>query len=132
MHHIFDNLYSLALRYISSDNEQKISANRLSSCLVNVRAIIHHFAPKIDAWSQENNKSSLTEEEVLEVIRGNYETLTLKLMEGLDSYARYCEQPTESLFFTQLVRGITCRVKSSINITNLQQLSVLEEFSTIT
>lgn len=132
VHHIFDNLYSLALRYISSDNEQKISANKLSSCLVNVRAIIHHFAPKIDSWSHENNKGSLTEEEVLEVIRGNYETLTLKLMEGLDSYARYCEQPQEGSFFTQLVRGITNRVRGNINISNLQQLSVLEEFSTIT
>ena len=97
-----------------------------------MRSIIHHFAPKIDAWSLEYNKSSLTEEEVLDVIRGNYETLTLKLMEGLDMYGRYCEQPTEATFFTQLVRGITCRVKNSINITNLQQLSVLEEFSTIT
>lgn len=132
VHQIFDNLYSLALRYISSDNELKVSANKLSSCLVNVRAIIHHFAPKIDNWSQENGKSSLTETEVLDVIRGNYETLTLKLMEGLDSYARYCEQPQEGSFFTQLVRGIIHRVRGSINIANLQQSSVLEEFSTIT
>ena len=29
VHHIFDNLYSLALRYISSDNQHKVVANRL-------------------------------------------------------------------------------------------------------
>lgn len=132
VHQIFDNLYSLALRYISSDNELKTSANKLSSSLVNVRAIIHHFAPKIDTYTQKHNKSSLTEDEVLEVIRGNYETLTLKLMEGLDSYPKYSEQPNETSFFTQLIRGITNRVRRNIHVTNLQQLSVLQEFSTIT
>lgn len=41
------------------------------------------------------------------MIRGNYETLTLKLMEGLDSYPKYSEQPNETSFFTQLV----CKVE---------------------
>lgn len=133
MHQIFDNTYTLSLRYISSDSSDlKSSATKLSSCLVNVRAIIHHFSPKIDTWSQEYGKSSLSEEEVLEVIRGNYETLTLKLMEGLDSYTKYAEHPTESPFFAQLIRKIVQRVRSSINVTDLQQLSVLKEFSSIT
>jgi len=132
VHQIFDNLYSLALRYISSDSDMKASAHKLSSCLVNVRAIIHHFSPKIDLYSQETNKSALTEDEVLEVIRGNYETLTLKLLEGLDTHQKYCEQPNESPFFTQLLRSITENVRTKINVSNLQQLSILQEFSTIT
>eukprot|EP00111_Clytia_hemisphaerica_P009971 TCONS_00029172-protein len=132
VHQIFDNLYTLALRYISSDViELKSSATKLSSCLVNVRAIIHHFTPKIDAWSTENGKTSLSEDEVLEVIRGNYETLTLKLMEGLDSYSKYSEHPTETPFFSQLIRKIIQRIRDCINIKDLQQLSVLKEFSTI-
>uniref|UniRef100_A0A7M5X7Y6 Armadillo-like helical domain-containing protein n=1 Tax=Clytia hemisphaerica TaxID=252671 RepID=A0A7M5X7Y6_9CNID len=132
VHQIFDNLYTLALRYISSDvSELKSSATKLSSCLVNVRAIIHHFTPKIDAWSTENGKTSLSEDEVLEVIRGNYETLTLKLMEGLDSYSKYSEHPTETPFFSQLIRKIIQRIRDCINIKDLQQLSVLKEFSTI-
>lgn len=40
---------------------------------------------------------------MLEVIRGNYDTLTLKLQENLDNYEKYVEKPKESSFFTQLV-----------------------------
>ena len=132
VHQIFDNLYSVAMRYVSGESEMKASATKLSSCLVNVRAIIHHFAPKIDSWSVKNSKSALTEEEVLEVIRCNYETLTLKLMESLDTYVKYSELPNEASFFTSLVRTIISRVRGSITVSDLQQLSVLQEFSSIT
>ncbi len=40
---------------------------------------------------------------VLEVVRGNYDTLTLKLQDNLDQYQRYEEKPKESAFFTNLV-----------------------------
>ena len=41
--------------------------------------------------------------QVLEVVRSNYDTLTLKLQESLDQYPRYEEKPKETAFFTQLV-----------------------------
>ena len=41
--------------------------------------------------------------QVLEVIRSNYDTLTLKLQENLDHYDKYAEKPREAAFFTQLV-----------------------------
>ena len=41
---------------------------------------------------------------VLEVVRNNYDTLTLKLQDNLDHYEKYSERPRESTFFTQLVR----------------------------
>lgn len=41
--------------------------------------------------------------QVHDVIRGNYDTLTLKLQENLDNYEKYVEKPKESSFFTQLV-----------------------------
>ena len=37
------------------------------------------------------------------MIRSNYDTLTLKLMESLDTYEKYTEKPKEQAFFTQLV-----------------------------
>lgn len=42
--------------------------------------------------------------QVLEVVRSNYDTLTLKLQDGLDQFERYSEQPKEVAFFKELVR----------------------------
>ncbi|XP_028403194.1 armadillo-like helical domain-containing protein 3 [Dendronephthya gigantea] len=136
VHQIFDNLYSMALRYSSSTNgnenkHSKHSANTLAGSLVNIRAIINHFSPKIDSWAAVNHLSSMTSEQVLDVIRGNYDTLTLKLQDNLDNYEKYVEKPKESSFFTQLVRGITADVRESIAVTNLEQFSLLQEFSSI-
>jgi len=131
VHQIFDNLYLFALRYSSSDCEWKSTATRLVNSLVNLKAIINHFKPKIDSWTSVHNATSLTEEQVLSVIRGNYDTLTLKLIESLESYQKYTEAPKETAFFTQLTRSITNRVRDSIAIHDLQQMSVLKEFSTI-
>ena len=150
-------LFLKALRYTTNDGQWKESAVRLTNTLVNIRAIINHFAPKVDQWAAANHLSSLTEEQVshkfyilcsstmnfmcsvvfingyvfkqslrvirvysfsfvvvkctfkclflqvLEVVRGNYDTLTLKLQDNLDQYLRYEEKPKETAFFTQLV-----------------------------
>ena len=67
------------------------------------RSILSHFTPKIDAWSAANHVSSLTEQQVLEIVRSNYETLTLKLEDDLDQYERYVEKPVEVNYFSALV-----------------------------
>jgi len=41
---------------------------------------------------------------VLEIVRGNYDSLTLKMQDSLDQFERYSEKPKESTFFSQLVR----------------------------
>lgn len=69
----------------------------------NIKSIINHFTPKIDAWSTANHVSSLTEEQVLEIVRTNYDSLTLKLEDDLDQYDRYNENPNETNFFATLV-----------------------------
>lgn len=45
--------------------------------------------------------------QVLEVVRSNYDTLTLKLQDGLDQYERYSEQHKEATFFKELVSAFT-------------------------
>lgn len=40
---------------------------------------------------------------VLDVVRANYDSLTLKLQDSLDQYERYSEKPRENAFFTNLV-----------------------------
>lgn len=49
--------------------------------------------------------------QVLEVVRSNYDTLTLKLQDGLDQYERYSEQHKEAAFFKELV---SCRINGSV------------------
>lgn len=131
MHQVFDGMYSMALRYTSGEVQWKESAAKLTNHLVNVRAIINHFAPKIDSWSASNRVSALTEEQVLEVVRCNYDTLTLKLHDNLDQYERYSEKPKESAFFLLMVRHVVLDFRNRFDSTNLVHDCVLKELSTI-
>ncbi|KAJ8789441.1 hypothetical protein J1605_021968 [Eschrichtius robustus] len=68
---------------------------------------------------------------VLEVVRANYDTLTLKLQDGLDQYERYSEQHKEAAFFKELVRSISTNVRRNLAFHTLSQEVLLKEFSTI-
>ncbi|CAI9732858.1 Hypothetical predicted protein [Octopus vulgaris] len=132
MHQVFDNVYSMALRYTTNEGEWKDSAAKLKNHLGNIRAIINHFSPKVDSWAAQNHLSSLTEKQVLEVVQSNYDTLTLKLQDSLDQFDRYSEKPREAAFFTQLVRSITCDVrKSGTNLAPIQQENLLYQYPMI-
>nr|CAB3223158.1 UPF0668 protein C10orf76 homolog [Phallusia mammillata] len=113
MAQVFDNLHSAVLRYVNHP-EYKEFASRLNNATVNIRAIIHHFRPKIDKWSKDNNLTTLTEEEVLEVVRNNYDSLTLRLQDNLDHFERYSERPKETSYFSDLVRSIVQGYKKAL------------------
>jgi hypothetical protein len=63
------------------------SANKLTTSLINIRAIISHFGPKIDAWSAVHREQTLSPENVLAVVRDNYDTLTLKLQARCEGWS---------------------------------------------
>ncbi|RZF43949.1 hypothetical protein LSTR_LSTR006757 [Laodelphax striatellus] len=132
MHQVFDNIYSVAFRYSTIEGEYKDTALRLTNSLINVRAIISHFTPKIDAWLANQGLSTPSESEILEVVRQNYDSLTLKLQDSLDQYERYSEYPRHASFFTAMVRSVVNDTRQSIDFTTLDLQSVLLEFSTIT
>ncbi|RWS27295.1 UPF0668 protein C10orf76-like protein, partial [Leptotrombidium deliense] len=108
MHTIFDNLYAFALRHSSTEGATyRETAARLANSLINIKAIIAHFNSKIDTWSAANQVFPLTEEQVLEVIRNNYDTLTLKLQDGLDLYETYsADRPSEAQYFVNVVKSM--------------------------
>merc|ERR1719402_159258 len=130
-HQTFDNLYSMALRYSTSGGENKDNAMKLTNCLVNVRAITSHFQPRIDAWLATEHLSTPTEDQILEVVRANYDSLTLKLQDSLDQYEHYVESPTYTGFFTTLVRSIVSDTRQSIVLDDLDLQDVLNNFSSI-
>ena len=49
-----------AVRHVEEDGVYKDTANRLITSLVNIRAIVNHFTPKIDSWSASHQVASLT------------------------------------------------------------------------
>ncbi|XP_076069430.1 armadillo-like helical domain-containing protein 3 isoform X1 [Oratosquilla oratoria] len=129
MHQVFENLYSMSLRYSRTDGDYKESAQKLTNCLGNVRLIINHFTPKLDKWSQEHGVATLTEEQVLEVVRNNYESLTLKLHDSLDQFEKYSEKPRHANFFANMVRSILSDTRQGIDFSAFENLSILQELS---
>uniref|UniRef100_A0A3B5B249 Armadillo like helical domain containing 3 n=1 Tax=Stegastes partitus TaxID=144197 RepID=A0A3B5B249_9TELE len=120
MHQVFDNLYCMVLRVSTNTGQWKEAASKVTHALVNVRAIINHFNPKIESYAAVNHISQLSEEQVLEVVRSNYDTLTLKLQDGLDQFERYSEQPKEAAFFKELVRRREGRVLGGVSCSLLR------------
>ncbi|XP_059904257.1 armadillo-like helical domain-containing protein 3 [Gadus macrocephalus] len=64
MHQVFDNLYCMVLRVSTNTGQWKEPASKVTHSLVNVRAIINHFNPKIESYAAVNHISQLSEEQV--------------------------------------------------------------------
>ena len=113
--------------------QKQDSAVKLTNYLVNIRAITAHFNPKIDAWLAQQQLSTPSEDQILEVVKANYDSLTLKLQDGLDQYEQYAESPRHSSFFAgQVVRGVVADTRQHVIVLNdLELQAVLQDFSTI-
>lgn len=98
-----------------ADCEYKDDVMKLMSSLVNILAIIKHFQNKIKDWLAEQNLSTPSEEQVLEVVRRNYD-LTLKLQDSLDHYERYVERPKHNQFFTNMVREVVLDTRKQVYV----------------
>lgn len=113
------------------DGDFKEDALKLNNTLFNVRAIIKHFNPKIEQWLAFNNLSTPTEEQILEIVKKNYDSLTLKLQDSLDHYERYTEKPHYSSFFTNMVKTILSDTRSNISCSLLNFSNIASEYSVI-
>lgn len=88
-------------------NDFKESATRLTHSLINVKAIIAHFNAKIEAYSSQNQIVTLSEDQVLEVVRNNYDSLTLKIQDNIDQFEPYDPSKTSEFeFLTKLLSSI--------------------------
>lgn len=100
-----------------SDCEYKDDVLKLMSSLVNILAIVKHFQNKIKDWLACQGLSTPTEEQVLDVVRKNYD-LTLKLQDSLDHYERYVERPKHIQFFTSMVRDVVLDTRKQVYVRN--------------
>uniref|UniRef100_A0A8D2ZZ04 Armadillo-like helical domain-containing protein n=1 Tax=Scophthalmus maximus TaxID=52904 RepID=A0A8D2ZZ04_SCOMX len=64
MHQVFDNLYCMVLRVSTNTGQWKEAASKVTHALINVRAIVNHFNPKIESYAAVNHISQLSEEQV--------------------------------------------------------------------
>ncbi|KAK4881781.1 hypothetical protein RN001_005100 [Aquatica leii] len=131
MHQVFDNVYSMGLRYSTGDGEFKDNAQKLNNSLINIRAIIKHFSPKIEQWLTAQSLSTPSEDQILDVVRKNYDSLTLKLQDSLDQYERYSEKPKHTTFFINMLRSVVSDTRQNIDFASVNLNLILQDFSTI-
>lgn len=131
MHQVFDNIYSMALRYSMGEGDFKEDALKLNNALFNVRAIIKHFNPKIEQWLASANLSTPSEEQILDIVKKNYDSLTLKLQDLLDHYERYTEKPHYTGFFTNMVKSILCDTRNNFSCSLLNFSNITSEYPTL-
>ena len=81
----------------------------------NIKTITVHFRTKINKWAQKHPEKGLTPNEVTNVIRNNYESLKLTLLDNLDSYLPFSEN-SESAFLKQILKTLIFDFKSTISI----------------
>ncbi|XP_018804172.1 PREDICTED: UPF0668 protein C10orf76 homolog [Bactrocera latifrons] len=111
---VFSEIHALVLRYTTmADCEYKDDVIKLLNALVNILAIVKHFQNKIKEWLAEQGLSTPTEDQILDVVRKNYD-LTLKLQDSLDQYERYAETPRHSAFFKAMVRDVVIDTRKHI------------------
>ena len=87
---VFDALNNFAERHEGSDEDKIKNDDSLSNSLTNIRDISKHFTPKISEYMTNHQVPSLTEQQVFEVVRNNYESLVLSLNDSLDIVDPMC------------------------------------------
>ena len=113
----YDSLYDLAKRAARGTHPAVKAAVTLVRDLSNIRSIVNHFCPRIKSWAAERKIDALTPDQVLMVVRDNYDTLNLKLMDGLDHYERYAEVPGKpSVFFDDLLTEVVVALRDDVEV----------------
>eukprot|EP00049_Salpingoeca_infusionum_P011565 m.201829 g.201829 ORF g.201829 m.201829 type:complete len:647 (-) comp14972_c0_seq3:457-2397(-) len=92
----FQELLDSAKKQVLHQGPCAAAASQLLSQVTNIKEIIAHFVPKVDAWSTAHKGVAMTPEAVLAIVKENYGTLTLKLLDSVDKYASYTQSPATS------------------------------------
>ena len=77
---------------------------KVTNSLVNIKAITAHFNPKIEAWLAAQQLSTPTEDQILEVVKSNYDSLTLKLQVFFVLF--FCEVVIPRKIFIRLINTV--------------------------
>lgn len=108
---IFASLAQLAKQAaLSKKKDEKEAALKLANSLENVESIIGHFTSKIN---ESKSEPPLSEEEIREIVRNNYDTLSIRVKDNLDFYEK-SSQPDKQ-FKRKLLKRIIDQIKGQLN-----------------
>jgi hypothetical protein len=93
--------------------EKHAAGTVLSLHMENIAAIVAHFKSRIDLWTKSNSGAVISPEEVLTLIKRNYGSLKLTLLDNLDSFQTYSENPSQVNFFRQFNRVLAADAKAT-------------------
>lgn len=117
-HDLFNNLIKLVRHHSQSKNrDEKEAALKVLDSIDNIESIINHFIGKLN----EINKTDcpLTKDEISDLLRNNYDTLNIKIKDGLDIYENY--QQDKLLFKKKLLKKIIEHTRN-VHLFNLDEL----------
>ncbi|KER29314.1 hypothetical protein T265_04056 [Opisthorchis viverrini] len=131
MRGLFDNVYEHGLLHSSSSTgDLKQAASNLVLQMGNIRSIVNHFTAKIAAFSTASGSTSLTETQVLALVRENYDSLTLRVYEDLDVPDVYNDQ-VDAPLFEILVDTVLKQTRKDCLDTSLELQDYFHELSVI-
>ncbi|CAH8565127.1 unnamed protein product [Schistosoma guineensis] len=132
MHLLVENLYEYSLQHSTSTvMEIKDAASCVVLQLSTLRSIVNHFNAKIASFSTLNNVTSLTENQVLDIVRANYDSLTLRFLEDLDKIEEFESDNEDSIMFHNIIESISKQIRKDCLDSSLDIQNQLHELSSI-
>ncbi|VDP38745.1 unnamed protein product [Schistosoma mattheei] len=139
MHLLVENLYEYSLQHSTST---VMGIKDAASCVVlqlsTLRSIVNHFNAKIASFSTLNNVTSLTENQVLDIVRANYDSLTLRFLEDLDKIEEFESDNEDSIMFhnivtrvVEIIESISKQIRKDCLDSSLDIQNQLHELSSI-
>ncbi|VDO65935.1 unnamed protein product [Schistosoma curassoni] len=132
MHLLVENLYEYSLQHSTSTvMEIKDAASCVVLQLSTLRSIVNHFNAKIASFSTLNNVTSLTENQVLDIVRANYDSLTLRFLDDLDKIEEFESDNEDSIMFHNIIESISKQIRKDCLDSSLDIQNQLHELSSI-
>jgi len=86
----------------------------------NFRSILVHFSTKLDYYASSQGHTSLTPDQVVTVIKANYGTLKLNLLENLAVLFPHRENPHELAFFKSYLRSMIVSSRYAVTLPSVR------------
>ncbi|XP_055355333.1 armadillo-like helical domain-containing protein 3 [Paramacrobiotus metropolitanus] len=114
-----NNAFAMGLRYSAVQSAStQAAARKYLSAMTNLRSVINHFTPKIEAFSAEYQKVTMEREEILGVIKKNYDSLSLRLVDMTECFEKHANGTGDKEFIEKYIAHVLLEIRNSCSVTN--------------